>query len=121
MKTGNACKTNAVYNGQEGSVCGFIKESCDSGTNLGGVDQGVNDGSSVNKGQLLWSDEFNNMGVPNGQNWREETGGHGWGNRELQFYTNGGRNARASNGNLVIESRREDMSGSVFSFNLSCR
>jgi len=104
MKTGNACKTNAVFNGQEGSVCGFIEEICNNGTNLGG---------------LLWSDEFNNVGVPNEQNWREETGGHGWGNRELQFYTNGGRNARASNGNLIIESKREDMSGSVFCFNLS--
>jgi beta-glucanase (GH16 family) len=36
-----------------------------------------------------------------------ETGGHGWGNAELQFYTDRAENARVENGHLVIEARRE--------------
>ena len=50
--------------------------------------------------QLVWSDEFNGTSV-NTANWNFETGGGGWGNHELQYYTNGA-NATVANGILTI-------------------
>jgi len=46
--------------------------------------------STVPKGyKLVWSDEFDDApnGLP-GNEWRLETGNHGWGNNELQNYVN---------------------------------
>lgn len=57
---------------------------------------------------LVWSDEFNGDGAPNPERWAYDLGGHGWGNNELQHYTNRVRNARQQNGHLIIEAHRED-------------
>ncbi len=63
-------------------------------------------------GDLVWSDEFDEDGLPNASNWRYETGGHGWGNQELQFYTaERSKNARVEDGVLIIEAHRETYSG----------
>ena len=44
--------------------------------------------------------------------WSYDVGGHGWGNNELQFYTDNRReNARVEGGHLVIEARREAWEG----------
>ncbi len=59
---------------------------------------------------LVWSDEFNSI---NTSNWTFEVGGGGWGNNELQYYTNGS-NASIQNGILVIEARRESMGGYAY-------
>ena len=64
----------------------------------------------MNKGNLIWSDEFESSGEPSSANWRAETGNHGWGNNEKQNYTPN-KNAKRENGNLVIKSRREDYGG----------
>ncbi len=55
---------------------------------------------------LVWSDEFDGSSV-NLNNWTFETGGGGWGNNELQYYTNG-LNATVSGGILTITARREN-------------
>ena len=62
---------------------------------------------------LVWSDEFNN---PNGSpvdssKWISETGGGGWGNSELEYYTNRRENAYQQDGNLVIKVLREKYIG----------
>ena len=58
---------------------------------------------------LVWSDEFENDGLPNPDKWSYNVGGHGWGNDELQFYTEDRlHNARVEDGHLIIEARRED-------------
>ena len=63
-------------------------------------------------GDLVWSDEFDENGLPSTSNWRYETGGHGWGNQELQFYTAArSKNARVEDGILIIEAHRESFSG----------
>jgi beta-glucanase (GH16 family) len=54
---------------------------------------------------LVWSDEFNGTSV-NTSNWSFETGGGGWGNSELEYYTSGA-NATVSGGVLTITARRE--------------
>ncbi|HLK30569.1 MAG TPA: glycoside hydrolase family 16 protein, partial [Puia sp.] len=41
--------------------------------------------------------------------WNYDIGGDGWGNHELEFYTEKRlENARVENGNLIIEARKED-------------
>ena len=63
----------------------------------------------------VWSDEFDEPGLPDPAKWSYDVGGHGWGNKELQFYTEARReNARVENGTLIIEARREDWQGSRF-------
>lgn len=58
--------------------------------------------------KLIWSDEFETPGLPNTAKWNYDTGGHGFGNNELQFYTvNRPENARVENGKLIIETRKE--------------
>lgn len=59
---------------------------------------------------LAWSDEFNGTSI-NTSNWKFETGGGGWGNNELEYYTNRSENARIENGNLVVEARKENYNG----------
>jgi beta-glucanase (GH16 family) len=53
---------------------------------------------------LIWSDEFNGNLIDT-LNWNFETGGHGWGNNEQQYYQR--NNATVSDGNLVITAKRE--------------
>jgi len=55
---------------------------------------------------LAWSDEFNDAAI-NTNNWNFDIGGSGWGNHELEYYTNSPNNAYLSNGKLVIEARQE--------------
>ena len=55
---------------------------------------------------LKWSDEFNDAAI-NTNNWNFDIGGSGWGNHELEYYTNSPNNAYLSNGKLVIEARQE--------------
>lgn len=58
--------------------------------------------------QLIWSDEFDETGLPDTTKWNYDVGGHGFGNNELQFYlANRAENARLENGNLIIEARKE--------------
>lgn len=58
--------------------------------------------------RLVWADEFETPGLPDSSRWGYDVGGHGWGNNELQFYTEARReNARVEDGTLVIEARRE--------------
>jgi beta-glucanase (GH16 family) len=68
--------------------------------------------SDTNPEKLVWSDEFNSTGLPDANKWNYDVGGHGWGNNELQFYTEKRQeNARVENGNLVIEARKESWQG----------
>ncbi|MGQ0713763.1 MAG: glycoside hydrolase family 16 protein [Gemmatimonadaceae bacterium] len=59
---------------------------------------------------LAWSDEFDGpAGAPvDATKWVAETGGHGWGNQERQYYTAGADNAALDGaGHLVITARAE--------------
>lgn len=64
------------------------------------------------KWTLVWSDEFDYTGLPDSTKWTAETGGNGWGNNELQYYTAGRKeNARVGNGLLTIEAIKENWQG----------
>lgn len=58
--------------------------------------------------ELVWSDEFEEDGLPDTTKWTYNVGNWGWGNNELQYYTNGDpRNARIEDGNLIIEAHKD--------------
>ncbi len=68
---------------------------------------------------LVWSDEFDGPtgASPNQNNWSFDigTGNNGWGNQELQYYTNRPENVSLDGqGNLVITARKESFSGRSF-------
>lgn len=63
---------------------------------------------------LIWSDEFDGNGSPDNNKWGYDLGAGGWGNSELQFYTNRTDNAIVSNGTLKIIAKRESFSGSPY-------
>jgi beta-glucanase (GH16 family) len=61
----------------------------------------------------VWSDEFN---APDGSpvdttKWVTESGGNGWGNQELEYYTTRPENAFQQGGNLVIKVLQEKYTG----------
>ena len=55
---------------------------------------------------LVWSDEFISNTI-NSSNWSYDIGGSGWGNNELEYYTNSSKNSYVTGGYLVIEARKE--------------
>lgn len=68
---------------------------------------------------LTWSDEFNGSEgqLPDAAKWTYDigTGNGGWGNQELQYYTNRPENVSLDGkGNLVITALRENYKGSPF-------
>jgi beta-glucanase (GH16 family) len=65
--------------------------------------------------KLVWSDEFGYEGLPDSTKWSYETGGNGWGNHELEYYTaRRMENARVKNGMLIIEAKKEPWEGSRY-------
>ena len=60
---------------------------------------------------LVWSDEFSDPTI-NTKNWVFETGNNnGWGNAELENYSNRAENAVVKNDNLLIIARKESFGG----------
>lgn len=67
--------------------------------------------------QLVWSDEFNGTSL-NTNNWNYNIGNSGtdgnnpgWGNNELQYYTDREENVKVSNGTLKLIARQENYEG----------
>ncbi len=54
----------------------------------------------------VWADEFNTDGLPDTTKWSYDIGGEGWGNNELQYYTEA-ENAIIKDGILQIQARKE--------------
>jgi beta-glucanase (GH16 family) len=58
--------------------------------------------------ELVWSDEFDADGMPDTTKWTYNVGNWGWGNNELQYYTNADtKNARVEDGNLIIQAHKD--------------
>ena len=56
----------------------------------------------------VWSDEFDLNGNPDNSKWNFELGGNGWGNNELEYYTDNG-NAVIQDGLLKITAKKESL------------
>jgi beta-glucanase (GH16 family) len=70
-------------------------------------------GSSSGDWKLVWNDEFNaaNGSAPDPSKWTYDIGGKGWGNNELETYTNRPENVSIENGMLVIRALKENYTG----------
>ncbi|MEJ2616010.1 MAG: family 16 glycosylhydrolase [Ignavibacteriaceae bacterium] len=70
---------------------------------------------SITKAQnykLVWSDEFNSSSLDMSKwNYDIGTGTGGWGNNELQYYTDRDTNISIKNGNLIIRALKESYGG----------
>ncbi|MBX3239155.1 MAG: glycoside hydrolase family 16 protein [Chitinophagaceae bacterium] len=72
-------------------------------------------GSENKERKLVWSDEFDYSGLPDSNKWGYDTGGHGWGNNEKQFYTEKrAENAVVGNGVLSITAIKEAFEGAAY-------
>ena len=58
----------------------------------------------------VWGDEFDGPDIDT-RNWTFDIGGNGWGNNELQYYTNRTVNSFVSGGLLHIVAREESFGG----------
>lgn len=87
----------------------------------------VNVGCDLNETQtvttfdnLVWADEFDVAGTPDSSKWTFEIGDGttqgipGWGNNELQYYTDRPENVKVEDGNLVITANRESYMGAAY-------
>jgi beta-glucanase (GH16 family) len=113
-----------------GATNGGAARGGSSGSNSGGAGGGSAAGTAGTAGaptvgctsstagyRLVWSDEFSGpMGTAvDGSKWTFDVGGTGWGNNELQYYTNGTNNAALDGaGNLVITAKQQDMGGKSY-------
>lgn len=69
--------------------------------------------------KLVWADEFENSGTPDSTKWSYDLGDGcpnvcGWGNNELEYYTQDSTNVRVENGILVIEARQDSLGGKPY-------
>ncbi|MEO0044691.1 MAG: hypothetical protein RL329_4140, partial [Bacteroidota bacterium] len=63
----------------------------------------------------LFQDEFNGTQIDTTiWGYNIGTGSNGWGNNELQYYTNRPENVYLNNGKLVIQAKKESYSGSAY-------
>lgn len=56
---------------------------------------------------LVWEDNFDTNGAPNPANWTYDLGAGGWGNQELQSYTNNAENVIVEDGFLKITAKAD--------------
>jgi beta-glucanase (GH16 family) len=65
---------------------------------------------------LVWSDEFNTDGAPDPAKWGYNigTGTGGWGNNELQYYTDRADNVIVEGGFLKVKAKKESFSGNEY-------
>lgn len=64
--------------------------------------------------KLVWFDEFSNPTI-DAANWTYEIGNNnGWGNNELEYYTNRSVNSYILGGSLVIEAKKESYGGKSY-------
>jgi beta-glucanase (GH16 family) len=70
--------------------------------------------------ELVMQDEFDIAGAPNSAIWGYDLGtgnsdtGAGWGNNELQYYTDRSENVKVQNGFLLITAKKEEYRGASY-------
>jgi len=87
------------------SICG----PCHCG---GGGSGGTDAYTPPEPADLIWNDEFDTPGPPDPTKWNYRVGGGGFGNNELQYYTDHRKNSEVStDGILKLRAVREDYGG----------
>jgi hypothetical protein len=96
LKYGTVTKNDAFHVNNNATICGLVDKP----------------DNYIQRGELIWGDEFNYEGKPSAQEWGYDIGNGpnvGWGNGELEYYTD--RNANVSSGYLTIEAKKEEIDG----------
>ena len=62
----------------------------------------------------IWQDDFNTGAAVDAAKWSFETGGNGWGNNELEYYTKDSKNVRVENDILIIEAHHDSLGGKAY-------
>ena len=92
---------------------GLMRPNEGAGSASSGTEETVGAGEETARLKMVWSDEFDNDGLPDTAKWSYDVGDGcpnlcGWGNNELEYYTKGRlENARVEDGNLIIEAHHE--------------
>jgi beta-glucanase (GH16 family) len=95
--TTNPTTTTAVYDDRS-----LVPESCQFLDN-------------IDDWQPVWCDEFEVDGLVDSTKWTYDVGGGGWGNQELQYYTEADLdNARVTDGNLYITALKETVGSNTY-------
>ncbi|MGK4568924.1 glycoside hydrolase family 16 protein [Flavobacterium sp. 3HN19-14] len=72
-------------------------------------------GGDDNFDNLVWQDNFDTDGAPNPANWGYDIGlGGGWGNNEVQYYTDASSNVIVQGGMLKITAKKENFGGAQY-------
>lgn len=66
------------------------------------------------KGNLVWAEEFDYTGYPDPEIWNYDLGAGGWGNNEIQTYTDSIANAEVKDGMLHIRALKQEQRGMPF-------
>src|SRR3954469_2803071 len=107
-----------TYPGQKMKACFLVvlvtllcTAAC--GSSSAGFSDSAATSKPANNWVLTWSDEFNGAdgNAPDPTKWAIETGGGGWGNNELEYYTSRSQNVHQESGNLVIQAAKESFTG----------
>jgi hypothetical protein len=109
---GDASTVDVSTSSGDASVDAPPTDATNPGTDAGGGIVDAPDESAIPGWTLTWSDEFDG---PDGSaidptKWKHDVGGTGWGNQELEYYTDGTQNAVQQAGNLVITATTEGAS-----------
>ena len=64
--------------------------------------------------KLVFEENFDYEGAPDPTKWNYETGGHGWGNGESQYYTDRPVNSYVKGGHLFIIGQKEEYEGNSY-------
>ena len=96
------------------AICGVLLASWCASVCGGGASPQSPSPASPTAWTLAWSDEFDlaDGSRPDPSRWVHDLGGGGWGNNELQTYTDRPENAAIRDGALVITARAERFAGS---------
>jgi len=96
-------------------VCGLVVAAVITAAVLGGCDHQP-EGEPL-EWRLLWQDEFEGPAgqLPDSSRWNFDTGGHGWGNAQLEYNTDRPENVSLDgNGHLAITARNESFGGNDY-------
>ncbi|HET9933598.1 MAG TPA: glycoside hydrolase family 16 protein [Polyangiaceae bacterium] len=100
--------------GGGGKSSGGSAGAAGASTGTGGGGATVGCSASATGYKLVWNDEFEGPAgsAVDAAKWTHDIGGNGWGNNELEYYTDGAANAALDgSGNLVITAKKQTMSG----------
>jgi beta-glucanase (GH16 family) len=95
------------------AICTIVNEN---GARLPTNNAGFSTPATYPDYSLVWADEFDgNVLQTSFWNYEIGNGSNGWGNNERQYYTAHPKNVFVSEGNLIIEARKDNIDGFAYS------